>query len=106
MKFVLSSTIESELEQVKYHYNPQRRPHKQLCLFSNSTDVVSSGIYLSGFVYLDHSPYKKHDIDKSSKANKIEVGVMVDPAQGFKHQIVYSDPVIPVCATQPMPLIT
>ena len=39
----------------------------------------------------------------TNKVNKIEVGVMVDPAWGFKSQVVYSGPVIPVCATQPMP---
>lgn len=38
-------------------------------------------------------------IDKTSFGNKIEVGVMVDPAQGFKSQVVHSDPIIPLCAT-------
>ena len=64
-----------------------------------------SGIYLSGFVYLDHNPYKEEVVDMTSSANKINVGIMVDPAQGFKSQVVYSDPVIPVCATQPMPMV-
>ena len=80
---------ESDLDRVKYYYNPQRRPRNQFCLFSNSTDVVSSGIYFNGYIYLDHAPYKKHVIDKTSP-NKIEVGVMVDPAQGFKSQVEYS----------------
>ena len=87
-------------------FNPlPRHPRKQFCLSSNSTDVVSSGIYLSGIIYLDHSPYNKNAIDMTSSANKIKVGIMVDPAQGFKSQVLYSDPVVPVCATQPMPTV-
>ena len=77
-------------------YDPLRRPHKQVCLFSNTTDVVSSGIYLSGVVNLDDGPFK-------TLTNNIELGMMVDPAQGFKSQVMYSDPILPVCATQPMP---
>ena len=77
-------------------YDPLRHPHKQACLFSNTTDVVSSGIYLSGVVNLDNGPFK-------TLTNNIELGMMVDPAQGFKSQVMYSDPILPVCATQPMP---
>ena len=62
--------------------------------------MVSSGIYLSGIIYRDHSPYNKNAIDMTSSANNIKVGMMVDPAQGFKFQVVYLDPVVPVCATQ------
>lgn len=77
------------------------RKAKKVCLLSNTTDVISTGMYLSGPVYVEHNPFNKHIIDQTG--TKIDVGVMVDPEQGFKSQVVYSDPVIPLCGTQPMP---
>ena len=80
-------------------YHVYRRGTKQVCLYSNSTDAVTTGMYLSGDFYVEYDRLRPHAIDKTG--TKIKLGVMVDPKQGYKSQVIYSDPVIPLCATQP-----
>ena len=83
-------------------YHGYHRGTKQVCLYSNSTDAVTSGMYLSGDFYVEYNRFQPHVIDQTG--TKIKLGVMVDPKQGFKSQVIYSDPVIPLCATQPFKL--